>query len=91
VNNGDSVEIQHKGPSNAVLDDVTRADLRDPGSANIKVLEAQNPSNGSSYAESICLADLRHERACSLLADGVDVRIIQLMLGHASIQQTSAT
>ena len=32
--------------------------------------------------------DLRHEGACRLLADGVDVRIIQLMLGHASMQQT---
>jgi integrase len=32
--------------------------------------------------------DLRHEGACRLLADGVNIRIIQLMLGHASIQQT---
>jgi integrase len=32
--------------------------------------------------------DLRHEGACRLLADGVDIRIIQLMLGHASLVQT---
>ena len=32
--------------------------------------------------------DLRHEGACRLLADGVDIRGIQLMLGHASMQQT---
>lgn len=32
--------------------------------------------------------DLRHEGACRLLSNGVDIRIIQLMLGHASIQQT---
>ena len=32
--------------------------------------------------------DLRHEGACRLLADGVDTRIIQLMLGHATVQQT---
>jgi hypothetical protein len=48
VNNGDSIEIQHRGASNAVLNvDITRADLRDPASANIKVLEASNPSNGA--------------------------------------------
>jgi integrase len=32
--------------------------------------------------------DLRHEGACRLLADGVDIRIIQLMSLHASIKQT---
>jgi site-specific recombinase XerD len=32
--------------------------------------------------------DLRHEGACRLLADGVDIRIIHLILGHASVQQT---
>ncbi|HEY5617462.1 MAG TPA: hypothetical protein VIK60_05920 [Vicinamibacterales bacterium] len=48
VNNGDSVEIQHRGASDGVLNvDIRRADLRDPASANIKVLEASNPSGGS--------------------------------------------
>ena len=28
---------------------------------------------------------LRHEGACRLLADGVDIRIVRLILGHASI------
>jgi len=32
--------------------------------------------------------DLRHEGACRLLADGVDIRTIQLMLGHADMKQT---
>jgi Phage integrase family len=32
--------------------------------------------------------DLRHEGASRLLAIGVDIRIIQLMLGHASLEQT---
>jgi hypothetical protein len=48
VNNGDSIEIQHRGTSNGVLNiEMTRLDLRDPASANIKILEAQNPSNGT--------------------------------------------
>ena len=32
--------------------------------------------------------DLRHEGACRLLSDGVDICTIQLMLGHADIKQT---
>jgi hypothetical protein len=47
VNNGDSIEIQHRGSTNGVLNiDMTRLDLRDPASANIKILEASNPTNG---------------------------------------------
>jgi hypothetical protein len=48
VNNGDSIEIQHRGTSNGVLNiEMARLDLRDPASANIKILEAGNPSNGT--------------------------------------------
>jgi hypothetical protein len=32
--------------------------------------------------------DLRHEEACRLLADGVDIRAIQLILGHSDVKQT---
>jgi integrase len=32
--------------------------------------------------------DLRHEGACRLVAAGVDIRIIQLMLGHSDIKTT---
>src|SRR4029450_11490102 len=32
--------------------------------------------------------DLRHEGACRLLAEHVDIRTIQLMLGHGDIKQT---
>ena len=48
ANNGDSIEIQHRGTSNGVLNiDMSRLDLRDPASANIKILEAGNPTNGT--------------------------------------------
>lgn len=48
INNGDSIEIQHRGSTNAVLNvDMSRLDIRDPASANIKILEAANPTGGT--------------------------------------------
>jgi len=48
MNNGDSIEIQHRGSTNGVLNvDMSRLDLRDPASANIKILEASNPTGGT--------------------------------------------
>ncbi len=32
--------------------------------------------------------DLRHEGACRLLSDGVHIRTIQLIRGHADIKKT---
>lgn len=32
--------------------------------------------------------DMRHEGACRLLADGVDIRVVQLVLGHSDIKTT---
>jgi signal-transduction protein with cAMP-binding, CBS, and nucleotidyltransferase domain len=45
-------------------------------------------SSLSSIPESRNCVREQHEGACRLLADGVDIRIIQLMLGHASVKQT---
>jgi hypothetical protein len=48
TSNGDSIEIQHRGSTNGVLNvDITRADLRDPASTNIKLIESSNPDNGT--------------------------------------------
>ena len=53
MNNGDSIEIQHRGTTDGVLNiEMTQLDLRDPASVNIKILEAQNPTN-STYNLSI--------------------------------------
>jgi hypothetical protein len=47
TSNGDSIEIQHRGSTNGVLNvDITRADLRDPASTNIKLIESTNPAHG---------------------------------------------
>lgn len=48
TSNGDSIEIQHRGSTNGVLNiDIKRADLSDPASTNIKLIESSNPDNGT--------------------------------------------
>ena len=48
TSNGDSIEIQHRGSTNGVLNvDITRAHLQDPASTNIKLIESSNPDNGT--------------------------------------------
>ena len=61
-----------------------------PGGGNQFAPRANNASSGREQLHRIYLHwhDLRHEGACRLFAHGVDIRMIQLMLGHASIQQT---
>jgi hypothetical protein len=47
TSNGDSIEIQHRGSTNGVLNvDIRNALLKDPASTNIKLIEAGNPDNG---------------------------------------------
>jgi hypothetical protein len=47
TSNGDSIEIQHRGSTNGILDvDILRAQLSDPASTNIKIIESANPESG---------------------------------------------
>ena len=46
------------------------------------------PGATAANRPAVARPQVRHEGACRLLADGVDIRIIQLMLGHVSIQKT---
>lgn len=48
TSNGDSIEIQHRGSTNGILNvDITRAELSDPASTNIKIIESASPENGT--------------------------------------------
>ena len=48
TSNGDSIEIQHRGSTNGVLNvDILRAQLSDPASTNIKIIESANPESGT--------------------------------------------
>ena len=48
TSNGDSIEIQHRGSTNGILNvDIVRARLSDPASTNIKIIESANPESGT--------------------------------------------
>lgn len=48
TSNGDSIEIQHRGSTNGILNvDIIRAQLSDPASTNIKIIESSNPEKGT--------------------------------------------
>lgn len=67
-----------RGQTEMPEDSFHRADLFD---------ERKEPQT-TATARTLEYIEPKHEGACRLLAEGVDIRIIQLMLGHASIQQT---
>lgn len=46
--NGDSIEIQHRSSINGLLNvSIRNAILKDPANANIKLIDSNNPSNGT--------------------------------------------
>jgi site-specific recombinase XerD len=42
----------------------------------------------SAHLQDLHCHDLWHEGACRLLADGVDIGVVQLILGHSDIKTT---
>lgn len=54
-----------------------------------RTARGQRPSNRKALAQiNLHWHDLRHEAACRWLAKGLDLRAIQLLLGHADLKTT---
>jgi hypothetical protein len=89
--------VQNSDPSrtySAARMEATSRIPKRPGRRFVCLRTASNLGRGAAWNQEqvrridLHWHDLLHEGACRLLADAVDIRIIQLMLGHASIQQT---